>query len=307
MSLRRNAVLGTIRGYDFAQIEPFARSLRRASPATELVLFHNSLDRASRQRLAEDGATLIPIRYNGYGAENRWSRVWPLLRTIANLPVGNHLRKIAYRQVLNIATVRFVCALDFLEQNRSHYDHVLLSDVADVIFQANPFSEHLDGPIVAFLEAPHLIFGSEPRFNDVWIQNIYDADTLSRLSGHRISCCGTVLGSVDGIILYLRAFLEEIRKLRSLAWGADTAIHNVIIREVLNDKVHIAENMEGAVGTLGNESPERLNKSPEGLVRSRSNKIVPILHQYTPEIGRDVLLAQGLSATEFRLDSRCLQ
>src|SRR5207253_2623667 len=162
------------------QTKNFVISWNQNAASADLVLFHNSCSQDTLNRLQSFAVKLTRIRYNGFGAENRWSRLWPLLRHIAKLPVGNKVRSIIYKQV------------------------------------------------------------------------------LTRMIGHRISCCGTIIGTVDGMIDYLSSFFDELCKLKSLTWGADTSVHNVVIREVLKNRVLIKENIEGAVATLGNEHAQRL-------------------------------------------------
>jgi hypothetical protein len=183
------------------------------------------------------------------------------------------------KRILNLAFVRYLHALDFLRQNRGRYANVLLTDVRDVVFQDDPFRDPLPSEIVGFLEAENMVIGVEPM-NTNWIRENYGAEMTARLNGKRISCCGTVMGTAEGMEIYLETFASEISKLASVAHGADTSVHNVLVREVLRNRVTLVENLDGAVGTIGANAEDELSLNPEGLVVNHREALVPVLHQY---------------------------
>jgi hypothetical protein len=81
------------------------------------------------------------------------------------------------------------------------------------------------------------------------------------------------------MINYLRAFQHEIQSLQSVEHGADTSVHNVLIRQQLSDTVAIQDNYEGMVGTVGPLfDPALIHES--GFILARSRAPVPVLHQY---------------------------
>lgn len=279
---KSNVVIGAARGYSFEQLRPFFLSLRRTGFAGDSVLLWSELSAETRSSLEQSGVKLVPIGYTGNGAENPWSRAWPIIRPLTAAPIGPRLRCWLFKRLLNIATSRFIHALDFLEANIDRYCNVLLSDVRDVIFQDNPFREAQNHPLIAFLEAPHVKFGEEPKCNDAWIRNNYGSARLERLKGYRISCCGTVMGEISSVISYLRNFVGEIQNLKSLAWGADTSIHNVLVRDVMKSQFYVAENFVD-VATIGNVLREDIRHNPAGLITGPDGRPVPIIHQCPPE------------------------
>ena len=283
MVKKRNVIIGAARGYSFEQLRPFFLSLSRTTFDGESVLLWSELNLETRAALQQLGVTLVHIGYAGNGPENPWSRFWPLFRMFAAAPIGSLLKRGIYKKLLNIGTSRFIHALDFLENRTDLYGNVLLSDVRDVIFQDDPFRNQLRCNLVAFLEAPQLKFGEEPNYNDRWIYNNYGMKTLDNLRGFRISCCGTVMGNACSIVEYLRNFVAEIGKLKTLSWGADTSVHNVLVRDVMKNDFCISENLE-RVATLGNECFEKIRYDASGLLLGRDGRPVPILHQCPPEI-----------------------
>lgn len=272
----RDLVIGAVRGYNFAQLRPFVVSLQRTNFHGDLVLLWSNLDAGTRSELEQHGVKLVRFDYRGSGALNSWSRFWPKLRPVLRLPVGNSVRVTIYKKILNLAFVRYLHTLDFLETNRERYRNVLLTDVRDVIFQDDPFREPLPGTMTAFLESPHMCYGREPM-NDGWLLENYGPEISAALRGQRITCCGTIMGTEAGMIRYLQAFTGEILRLRSVAHGADTSVHNVLVRQTLAGEIAVAENFEGAVGTINSEAADF---KADGLVLNTQQKPVPVLHQY---------------------------
>jgi len=269
-------VIGAVSGYSFAQLRAFVLSLQRTNFNGDMVLLWNNLDADTRRQLEQHGVKLVHFSYRGSGALNSWSRFWPQISRLLRLPVGGVVRAAIYKRILNLAFVRYLHALDYLESNRGRYRHILLADVRDVIFQDNPFRDPLPGDMVAFQEAPHMCYGHEPM-NDGWLRENYGPATAAALKDQRITCCGTIMGTEAGMIRYLQAFAAEIIRLRSVAHGADTSVHNVLVRQTLAGKIAVADNFQGAVGTINADSCEF---NLDGLVLDATRKPVPVLHQY---------------------------
>lgn len=91
------------------------------------------------------------------------------------------------------------------------------------------------------------------------------------------------------MIRYLEAFIAEIPRLRSVAHGADTSVHNVLLREVLGNNIEVVDNISGPVVTVNSEAARfQVNRS----IVDREGRPVPVLHQYdrVPQL-EDHLLA----------------
>jgi hypothetical protein len=288
-AIKPDLVIGAVRGYKFEQLRPFVVSLKRSGFQGDLVFLWNSLADETRAELERHGAKLVHFDYRGSGSLNSWSRFWSQIRPLLRLPVGNSFRTAVYKKILNLAFVRYLHALDFLEQNRGRYRNVFLTDVRDVIFQDDPFCDQLPGDMAAFLEEPHMRYGHEPM-NDGWLLENYGPEMTAKLKDARISCCGTVMGTEAGMVRYLRAFVAEILRLRSVAHGADTSVHNVLLHERLSGKISVIENFQGAVGTVNSDALDKLTVGASGLVVGIDKRVVPVLHQYD----RDLKLAAGL-------------
>jgi hypothetical protein len=277
--MKPNIVVGAVRGYSFEQLRPFILSLRNTSFNGEVVFLWNQLSEETLNCLRNNGVRLLHFDYRGQGGLNSWSRFWPVIKVLVGLPVGYRVRREIYKRICNLALVRYIHILDFLEKESSEYENILITDVRDVIFQDDPFRDALSFNVCAFLEAPHMRFGCE-EMNTAWMQANYGADTLIGLTGQRLSCCGTVVGSAAQMLIYLRQFFNELAKLRSIEHGADTSIHNVLIRNVMPGMVDIVDNFAGAVATIGSNDLSSLVVRQDGIVMGTNDRAVPVLHQY---------------------------
>jgi hypothetical protein len=299
MKPKTDLIIGMIRGYDYQQLKPFLDTLARTSYSGKLLLLYNTIDASTIDLLLRRSNTsLLPVAYAGNGAENKWSRTWPWVRRLAKRIPSVELKHKLVSFFSNIATVRFFYALKYLQAHGDAYDRVLLTDVRDVIFQDDPFREDRGAELSVFLEAPKMIFGQEPLFNDAWILNNYDHSLAQHLQGKRISCCGTVMGTTEGMTRYLELFAEELSNLRSMAWGADTSIHNKIIYGPLLDCVDIRENLIGGIATLGNVMDEDLIFDSEGWLLGDNALPIPVIHQYRPTHIASVYAAFGINAED---------
>lgn len=119
---------------------------------------------------------------------------------------------------------------------------VLLTDVADVIFQGNPFAFSAEAPLVGVLEDASMTLGACP-WNKDWISRHFGNDMLERLAERRISCIGTILGNRAGLIDYLTQFCLLAGSLPvDGVYGLDTAIHNVLVHHQTISGTRVLEN-----------------------------------------------------------------
>jgi hypothetical protein len=148
-------------------------------------------------------------------------------------------------------------------------DRVLLADMRDVTFHADPFSM-ATGADLEFFTLPMRICDSP--LDRQWIREAFDEDTLEEVEHHTLSCSGTTRGSREAMLHYLREMVAEQGGLH------DQAIHNVLLRRGRFNGFRVSESMngEGAVRTLTID--KELPVDREGQIVNTDGRVVPIVH-----------------------------
>lgn len=260
------------------------------------------------------GADLVLTSASGYAPD----AVLPFLHSLRNVHQGDvvlltdapagHFDTIAanYRcRVVRFDTIghgpnvdRFLWAQALLREGAA-WDHVLLVDVRDVLFQAPPFAVPPAAPLEVFLE-PKLIGACDQ--NRRWLRFLYGAETLDRLRRNEICCAGTTFGTTAGMRRYLDAMVAEFERFaaagRRLAWGADQAAHNHLVHAGLLGECRATRSGKGLVRNMHHE--KRFVFDREGRLLNADGGVCPVLHQYdrTLDLFRGAFLRNVYGAGE---------
>ena len=247
-------VLGYATGYDAAMIAPFVRSLREVFDGPVALVVDDRPDVA--QLLAEHGVEAVHMP-----AAAGWEP-HPVMARFA-----------AYCRLLE----RWPDAVD-----------VLLTDVRDVIFQAEPF-----GPpprrLEVFVEFEGGVLGDH-AFNMKHLSALVGDEMAATLADKPCICVGTVMGPRDEIARFCKTVLMLAAVPRSEvggAFGADQAACNLAVHMGLV-KAEVKPNF-GRVATLG-MTPRDAITFRDGLVVNPDGSVSAIVHQHDrhPEIDRAV-------------------
>jgi len=166
---------------------------------------------------------------------------------------------------------------------------VLLTDVRDVVFQADPFAEPL-ADIEAFPEGDGLRF-RDHAFNRRYAEALAGREIAERLEDQAPLCVGTVVGRAGAVARLLRIMLMLGAIPRSGwggAFGADQASFNLAVHLGLVEAV-VQPNYR-RVATLGWSDAEGASATPEGVIVNPDGSLSPIVHQYDrrPELAEAV-------------------
>lgn len=244
-------ILGVCYGYDAAQVEPFLRSLARTGFAGQAVLFAGGLPPGAAERLAALGARLVPV-------------------AVPDAP-----------ETYSPNVVRYRLFLDWLE-TAPDTDRVLLVDVRDVLFQADPFSQDLGGGLHSFLESDRLTIG-DCVWTSAWIKYRYDQEKWEKLRGERIVCSGATMGGLPDILDYLRRMAGELEPWlpgRNYMAGHDQGAHNVLAHEGRLPGLRLWPQAHGPVLHLGQVAEADIRLDDRGRVLNTAGRPVPVVHQY---------------------------
>lgn len=218
------------------------------------------------------------------------------------------------------STCRYHAYLEFILHFASESDSILVSDVRDVFFQADPFTSPTYGSENFLNTSVQLLLFSEglndiseqqatlrnTRANFRWIRNIYGLKKSNLIASNGVLCSGTTMGTKSGMVYYTRAMLYEAyrclrRNLKKYdgkrghvcSGGADQGFHNYLFwNNMLNTSVALL-NAAGPVYTIGifRGKPVRslnFEQNSDGEVISPSARgvqlLVPVVHQWDRHI-----------------------
>lgn len=187
-----------------------------------------------------------------------------------------------YWMVMHIQLARYVRYEEILRGAASEYSRVLLTDVSDVLFQADPFASLPDGELLCFMEAAGRTIG-QCHYNTTWIKDIYGPAEFERIKDCEISCSGITIGSHRAIVGYIDRLLtyatpEALAKLSPMR-GHDQGIHNFMLRTGALPHARLAPNGQH-VFTLGHVPEQQITLTPGGEILAPGGRLCPIIHQY---------------------------
>jgi hypothetical protein len=252
-------VLGYATGYDAADIAPFVRSLRSVFRGAVALVVDDRPD-VARLLVDHDVLAVAPDAVNGWSPH-------PVMQ-------------------------RFV-AFDRLLRDWPDADSVLITDVRDVVFQADPFAPRPER-LMAFQEQEDSVLGDH-AFNMKYIRALAGDDVARAISDRPCVCVGTVMGPRADILRLCRIILMLAATPRSViggAFGADQAACNLAIHLGLID-ADILQNY-GRVATLGLTPGENL-RFEDGKVLNPDGTASAIVHQHDrhPELAAALYLMWG--------------
>lgn len=217
-------VVGAGFGYGVAELRPFVRTLREvAGFRGDVVLFVTSVTPEMVRFFAEYRIDFI---------------VSDSISFVATLPANGRL-------------IKYYDLLKQMRLEERPARRILLTDVRDVIFQADPFG--YDYTEVLF----YTLYGSDFRVTDsqadlMWFRRAYGQGVADHVENRPLACCGTVLGTGAGILGYVSLFLEQYLLinpgLRAVQF-LDQTIHNYILHYDLVRPSRVLENHD-VIGTL---------------------------------------------------------
>jgi hypothetical protein len=287
-----NLILGQAYNYTFEQLAPFVVSLRQSGYTGDVVLFVNRVDEETKRQLRTHGIELREFHYRGPEVRNSAYVAWPYVRWLGHLPVPFALKKSILRPIVNVPWVRMILYYDFLTSAPGRYGQVMLTDVRDVIFQADPFARSPGPGLRAFLEDESMRIGNS-QANIQWITELFGQETLERLGPLPISCSGTTIGDAESMRNYLRAFIEVAFTVRSTRLnGGDQGIHNFLVHGALKPTTTLLRNGEAEVLTMGYLGREgEFAMDAEGRLVDAKGQLFNVLHQYDrhPELAGKIV------------------
>lgn len=287
-----NLVIGMATGtsYTFDKLTPFCKSVRQSGFSGAVVIGISKIPKNDERRRMQmfNKFNITGVYLDGM-KKNEWGQ--------------SICRYHAYLQLI----------LHFADQS----DSILVSDVRDVFFQADPFSSLPLGSSNFINSTSQLLLFSEglnditeprrailrnTRGNFRWLVNIYGYKKSKLFSENPVLCSGTTMGTKSGMLYYTKAMLYEAYKClkrnpnkfdgkrgHACSGGADQGFHNYLFWNFkLNASVALL-NGAGPVYTIGifRGKPVRsldFDQNSDGDVISPpqrgSQHVIPLIHQW---------------------------
>lgn len=287
-------------GYAAEDLAPFVCSLRETDFSGDLVIFAANTGSETRAWLRAQGVKVVRFPYpftNFTKLRNPLHRVWPMWRRLLGGASSPSVVQFTAKWLQNLSIMRFFFYRAFLLRHGDEYGCVFLTDLRDVVFQADPFRDVVPGELRVFLEEPWLRQG-----NDVnscrWLSELFGEEIVRRLADTTLVCSGTIIGGTRRIAEYLDAFMLALARAKSvMRMGMDQGLHNYMLYTGLREGVTMCANREAEVLTMGLISPqEKLTRdSAERLVDS-VGRPYPVLHQFDrhPDLNAQIRQRYGM-------------
>nr|WP_295871856.1 hypothetical protein [uncultured Chitinophaga sp.] len=262
--MRKNLILGLSANYDWPVLRNFVCSLRQTTYTGDLVLFMSPApDQSTKDMLTQHGVTCFVVDSSS-----------PYLK---GLPADVY-NDPSFFPKLPPSVYRMLVFYNFLQENRADYQHVLLTDVRDVVFQNDPFAFDIADKMCFFMESKSLLL-KESDWNSLWMIAAFGVKTLYDLGENLISCVGTVIGPVAKMIVYLEKMVHHLKNAEVyLMFGIEQAVHNYMIMNGEVDDFHTFYTENGPVATLS--SYGEVQQDENGSYLNDGNMVSLVVHQY---------------------------
>lgn len=191
--------------------------------------------------------------------------------------------------------LRYKYYYSFLNNNK--FKNILITDTRDVFFQDNPFKFNYSKKLNCFLEDEVI---ENSIINSKWIKHTVGKKKLDEIKKNKISCCGQVIGTYDGILDYCKVMKNKIVEykykpsLHSILFnrkiiGWDQGIHNYLVYSNFFKDIDFFDNKHGDIATLQYCS-DFLFDNQENLI-NKNKKRYSVIHQYDryPKIFENIL------------------
>jgi hypothetical protein len=284
MAESRNLILGAAAGYAAKDIRLFLQSLSKTAFHGRLVLFvyARQID-AIRTAIKSYAPSLDVelIRIKGIREHARFTRSC-IKRLFALAPAESApaLKRSLLRFQGMPHVTRYFHYEAYLDAH-ADFSNVLLTDVRDVIFQADPFAQ-LEAGLCVGMETDRLTIGTE-HFDRDWILDAYGEAMLQRLADKQISCSGVTLGDIASVRAYIGKMLQEIMlqpfsKMKTRIY--DQAFHNKMLHCGELSGARLCQPLFSRIATVGCMQSSDFVMSPEGRLLNEGGQVAPIVHQY---------------------------
>ncbi len=281
----KNLVLGFAEGYGVEQLRIFVHSLQATNYDGDVAIFIDGRAPAAVESfLRHHGAE--PVRLDW---RRRFGQRARGLVAATRQVVGTRLSAEQFCRDCRLqhpTAARWTYYRRFMSSVSRAYRYVMLTDVRDVVFQADPFCAVPNNRISLFSEPG-------PRIRDSgstakWIQRSYGDAVLSSMNESPVLCAGAVMGTQQGMIDLIDGLtytMSLAKSFWSLRFGLDQAALNYLVHGDLqgfrtSQDVGVFGERNGCIANLALAGSKFATRASLGQVVDASGTTIPTLHQY---------------------------
>ncbi|KAB2641843.1 MAG: hypothetical protein DVB25_00355 [Verrucomicrobia bacterium] len=277
--MQKNLILTTASGLTASQLRPFVFSFQQFQKEADLVIFTNRLNAETRRYLSES-AQLIDFKHLSIRMRHPQCFLWPLWKRGFPLLKTEHSRRQLGRFVFNLASLRFLLYLEYLENLTEKPAWVFLTDSRDAIFQDDLFAR-IEGPgLYCFGEGKQRTIAG-CYSNSAMLKDCAGEQALKEYGQREPSCAGTILGDYESMLNYLQTTVRitmSVERMKMVS-SVDQGVHNYITHKELIPNTNFVDNDAGPIGTMGSVAYNHIRESPEHLILQSDGRPYAFLHQ----------------------------
>lgn len=294
MNNSKQVVIGAATGYQYHQVDPFINSLLKTGYSGDVVLIVYEDNAELMSKLKAKGIKLLTIKnFDNHKLKSLFKlRFNPRLQFIfwfiihlinltfffnSKLRIFNLGRISSFN--LSIACSRYYYYYKILSSTK--YEHIMVSDVKDVVFQTNPF-DNVEKGIYFAIESKDVKI-KEQKGNDKWVKRLFNEHEYTYLKEQNISCSGTTLGTREHMLDYFQLMIHILAtNSNKIAgrFGYDQGAHNYIVWRKKVKDYHLVQNLAGFILTMVTTEESEFIVNNEGMLTNKDGSIVSIIHQY---------------------------
>ena len=249
-SVKKNLIIGVIKGYKWEKIKTFFISLYRLNLKDfDCVMFISNVNDDIVNKLKSMGIIIIKIPYK-------------------------------YRKII-INNIRYKLYEEYLRKKLDLYNMVIHIDIRDTFFQNDIFKLYENkGPFIGLsLEMGKL----SEKINSNWIKIQYGEKIYEELKDKQIICSGVIWGTVDKFYELAKNIWEQIEKSHHKFLILDQSSTNYLIyhKKLFKDCSVMSDNYNGFVMTVGLARYKLFSFDiKNNMLNIHNKKKAAIIHQY---------------------------
>jgi hypothetical protein len=283
----KKLILGLLSGLSLEQVKPFFLSLEKSGYRGDVCMVVSDLGVATQAFLRARRVQLVPF-------QKAFLKGFPAFA--ARLPayvLSRRRRPMFDRQFapacLHPRCSRYFFYQSYLQDCGGGYSHILLTDVGDVLFQADPFAFELPDGLGVFLEDRSRTIGACEQCSRAMLQ-AFGRTALREMRDRPIVTTGMTIGTTASIREHL-ASVTRILCQKMDRKPIDEAVHNFLIHQEPPAKLHCFENFSGPVLTMTGIDPARLQFNQRGQIINAAGQPIQTLLQYDrhPELAQKLV------------------